>query len=211
MPIEIGECRFDSVRREVRRGSERVHLSPKAFELLGLLLERRPRAVSKDDLILLLWPKTFVTEASLAVLVAEIRRELKDDAREPRYLRTIHGFGYAISEDGIAKVEDDASVFRLIWGVREVALSAGENVLGREPAAAVFVDDATVSRHHARILVESSRAQLEDLGSKNGTFLRGDRIAGPRLLEDGDVLRIGSVPMTFRCFGSNLATETRRD
>ncbi len=211
MPIDIGECRFDSVRREVRRGSERVHLSPKAFELLGLLLERRPRAVSKDELMLLLWPKTFVTEASLAVLVGEIRRELKDDAREPRYLRTIHGFGYAISEDGIAKVEDDASVFRLIWGVREVALAAGENVLGREPAAAVFVDDATVSRHHARIVVESGRAQLEDLGSKNGTWLRGDRIAGPRLLADGDELRIGSVPMTFRCFGSNLATETRRD
>ena len=98
MPIDIGECRFDSVRREVRRGSERVHLSPKAFELLGILLERRPRAVSKDELMLLLWPKTFVTEASLAVLVGEIRRELKDDAREPRYLRTIHGFGYAISD-----------------------------------------------------------------------------------------------------------------
>jgi DNA-binding winged helix-turn-helix (wHTH) protein len=211
MTIEIGECRFDSVRREVRRGSERVHLSPKAFELLGLLLARRPRAVSKDELFQLLWPTTFVTEASLAVLVAEIRRELKDDARGPRYLRTVHGFGYAFCEDGIAKVEDDAAVFRLIWGVREVSLAVGENVLGREPAAAVFVDDATVSRHHARILVEAGRARLEDLGSKNGTWLRGDRIVGPRVLEDGDVLRIGSVPMTFRCFGSNLATETRRD
>ncbi len=211
MTIEIGECRFDSIRREVRRGSDRVHLSPKAFELLGLLLERRPRAVSKDELFQLMWPTTFVTEASLAVLVAEIRRELKDDARGPRYLRTVHGFGYAFCEDGIANVEDDAAVFRLIWGVREVSLSPGENVLGREPAAAVFVDDATVSRHHARILVEAGRARLEDLGSKNGTWLRGDRIAGPRLLEDGDVLRIGSVPMTFRCFGPNLATETRRD
>ncbi len=109
MTIEIGECRFDSLRREVRRGTERVHLSPKAFELLGLLLERRPRAVSKDELFTLLWPKTFVTEASLAGLVAEIRREIRDDARVPRYLRTVHGFGYAFSADGVANAEDEAS------------------------------------------------------------------------------------------------------
>jgi DNA-binding winged helix-turn-helix (wHTH) protein len=211
MTIEIGECRFDPLRREVRRGTERLHISPKAFELLGLLLERRPRAVSKDELFTLLWPKTFVTDACLAGLVAEIRREIKDDAREPRYLRTLHGFGYAFSADGIAKTEDEASVFRLIWGVREVALASGENILGREPAAAVFVDDATVSRHHARIVVEEGRARIEDIGSKNGTWLRGARIAGPSALGDGDDLRIGSVPMTFRCFAAESPTETRRD
>jgi len=211
MTIEIGECRFDSLRREVRRGTERVHLSPKAFELLGLLLERRPRAVSKDELFSLLWPKTFVTEASLAGLVAEIRREIRDDARVPRFLRTVHGFGYAFSADGVANAGDEACVFRLIWGIREVALAAGENVLGREPAAAVFIDDATVSRHHARILVGAGRACLEDLGSKNGTWVRGIRIDRSEPLADGDDLRIGSVPMTFRCFGAELATETRRD
>src|SRR5262245_18830222 len=188
MTIAIGECRFDSVRREVRRGVDRVHLSPKAFELLGLLLDRRPRAMSKDELFTLLWPTTFVTEASLAVLVAEIRRELGDDARAPRYLRTVHGYGYAFSADGVAECGDSASVFRLIWGVREVTLSAGENVLGREAAAAVHIDDVTVSRHHARILVEGGRARLEDLGSKNGTWLRGERIFGPRALTDRDDL-----------------------
>jgi DNA-binding winged helix-turn-helix (wHTH) protein len=211
MTIEIGECRFDSLRREVRRGTERLHLSPKAFELLGVLLDRRPRAVTKDELFTLLWPTTFVTEASLAVLVAEIRRELRDDARTPRYLRTVHGFGYAFSADGVAQSEDDAAVFRLIWGVREVALPSGESVLGREPGAAVFVDDATVSRHHARILIERGRARIEDLGSKNGTWLRGNRICGVHALADRDELRIGSVAMTFRCFGAEPPTETRRD
>jgi DNA-binding winged helix-turn-helix (wHTH) protein len=211
MTIEIGECRYDSLRREVRRGPDRLHLSPKAFELLGVLLDRRPRAVSKDELFTLLWPTTFVTEASLAVLVAEIRRELRDDARTPRYLRTVHGFGYAFSADGVAQSEDDAAVFRLIWGVREVPLAAGESILGREPAAAVFIDDATVSRHHARILVEGGRARIEDLGSKNGTWVRGNRIFGALALSDRDDLRVGSVPMTFRCFGAELPTETRRD
>jgi DNA-binding winged helix-turn-helix (wHTH) protein len=211
MTIEIGECRFDTLRREVRRGAQRLHLSPKAFELLGLLLERRPRALSKDELFTRLWPTSFVTEASLAVLVAEIRREIGDDARAPRYLRTVHGFGYAFSEDGVVAAEDGASVFRLIWGVREVALSAGENLLGREAAASVHIDDATVSRHHARIVVEDGRARIEDLGSKNGTWVRGSRILGAWNLADRDDLRIGSVPMTFRCFGAELATETRRD
>jgi DNA-binding winged helix-turn-helix (wHTH) protein len=211
LTIEIGECRFDSLRREVRRGEERVHLSPKAFELLGLLVARRPRAVSKDELIGLLWPKTFVTEASLAGLVAEIRRELRDDAREPRFLRTVHGFGYAFSADGVAEARDEAAVCRLIWGVREVALGPGENVLGREPTVAVFIDDATVSRHHARIVIERGGARLEDLGSKNGTWVGGWRIGGPHPLVDRDEIRIGSVPMTFRCFGEEPATETRRD
>ena len=211
MTIEIGECRYDSLRREVRRGADRLHLSPKAFELFGVLLGRRPRAVSKDELFTLLWPTTFVTEASLAVLVAEIRRELRDDARTPRYLRTVHGFGYAFSADGVAQSEDDAAVFRLIWGVREVPLSAGESILGREPAAALFIDDATVSRHHARIVVEGGRARIEDLGSKNGTWVGGHRIFGVQALADRDELRIGSVPMTFRCFATEPPTETRRD
>jgi DNA-binding winged helix-turn-helix (wHTH) protein len=211
LTIEIGECRFDSLRREVRRGDERVHLSPKAFELLGVLVARRPRAVSKDELFGLLWPNTFVTEASLAGLVAEIRRELRDDAREPRFLRTVHGFGYSFSADGVAESRDEPTVCRLIWGVREVALGAGENVLGREPSASVFVDDATVSRHHARIVVERCGARLEDLGSKNGTWVRGLRIYGPHALIDGDEIRVGSVPMTFRCFDEEPVTETRRD
>ena len=211
MTIEIGECRFDSLRREVRRGEERVHLSPKAFELLGLLVARRPRAVSKDELFGLLWPNTFVTEASLAGLVAEIRRELRDDAREPRFLRTVHGFGYAFSADGVAESRDEGAVCRLIWGVREVALGAGENVLGRDASAAVFIDDATVSRHHARIVVDRSGARLEDLGSKNGTWVGGWRIGGPHPLVDRDEIRIGSVPMTFRCFGEEPATESRLD
>jgi DNA-binding winged helix-turn-helix (wHTH) protein len=209
--IQIGECTFDSVRREVRRGAEAVHLSPKAFDLLGVLLERRPHAVGKAELFERLWPNTFVTEASLAGLVAEIRREIGDDARDPRYLRTVHGFGYAFSADAGPVAADEDGVFRLIWGVREVALSRGENLLGREPSAAVFVDDATVSRQHARIRIEPGRAMLEDLGSKNGTWLRGARIAGSRALSDGDEIRIGSVPMTFRCFAAERPTETHRE
>lgn len=210
MRIGFGECTFDAVRREIRRGIEPVHLSPRAFDLLLLLVERRPRALSKDELLRVLWPNAFVTEANLAGLVSEIRREICDDAREPRFLRTVHGFGYAFS-DGMVRAADEDAVFRLVWGPREVPLADGENLLGRDPAAAVPIDDATVSRHHARIVIDAGRARLEDLSSKNGTWLAGRRIASSEPLSDGDEIRVGPAALTFRTFAAAGSTETALD
>jgi DNA-binding winged helix-turn-helix (wHTH) protein len=210
MRIRFGECTFDSVRREVRRGAEEIHLSPKAFELLRVLVESRPRAMAKEELFDLLWPGVFVSEASLAGLVAEIRRAIVDDAREPRFLRTVHGFGYAFSDGETVPADEDA-VFRLIWGAREVPLSAGENIVGRDPDAAVRIDDATVSRHHARIVIAGRLAALEDLGSKNGTWLRGSRIGGTEPLRDGDAIQVGPASMVFRCFRAGSSTATQID
>ena len=86
---------LDSGTRELTRRGRAVPLSPKVFELLELLLERRPEAVAKDAIHDRLWPKSFVSESSLARLAAEARAALADDARKPRYLRTVFGFGYA--------------------------------------------------------------------------------------------------------------------
>jgi len=209
MRIQFGECTFDPVRREVRRSDRAAHLSPKAFELLRVLVESRPRALSKEELFRILWPDTFVTEASLAGLVAEVRREIGDEAREPRFLRTIHGYGYAFSEDGTSAAPEER-VYRLILGAREIALGAGENTLGRGPEAAIFLDDATVSRLHARVVIGGPEGPvLEDLGSKNGTWLRGRRIEAAEGLTDGDEVRIGSVPLTFRAFPAGAPTETQ--
>lgn len=206
MHIRFGECTFDAARREVRHGAAAVHLSPRAFELLALLVARRPRALSKDELLGALWPDTFVTEANLAGLVAEIRREIREDAREPRFLRTVHGYGYAFS-DGTVAVADEDGIYRLVWGYREVALGDGENLLGRDAAAVVSIDDATVSRHHARIVVHDGGAVLEDLGSKNGTRLNGVRIVSSRPLVDGDEIRVGPAALTFRRFSARGSTE----
>jgi DNA-binding winged helix-turn-helix (wHTH) protein len=196
------------MRREVRRGDRAAHLSPKAFELLRVLVASRPRALSKEELFGILWPDTFVTEASLAGLVAEVRREIGDEAREPRFLRTVHGYGYAFSEDETLEVPEERAC-RLILGARELALASGENTLGRGPEAAIFLDDATVSRLHARVVVGGPGGPLlEDLGSKNGTWLRGRRIESAERLKDGDDIRIGSVPLTFREFAADAPTQT---
>ena len=208
MRVQFGDCTFDAMRREVRRGDRAAHLSPKAFELLRVLVASRPRALSKEELFGILWPDTFVTEASLAGLVAEVRREIGDEAREPRFLRTVHGYGYAFSEDETLEAQEERAC-RLIRGSRELALGAGENTLGRGPEAAIFLDDATVSRLHARVVVGGSGgAVLEDLGSKNGTWLRGRRIEAPERLKDNDDIRIGSVPLTFREFAAGSPTKT---
>jgi DNA-binding winged helix-turn-helix (wHTH) protein len=209
--IRFGVCALDRETRELSRSGKLVHLPPKSFRLLELLLERRPKAIAKEELFELLWPGTFVAESNLTRVIAELRDAIGDDAREPRLIRTIHGFGYAFQGSATSRrgpPEAAVPVFKVIWGDREVALAEGENVLGRDPLSVVCVDVASVSRHHARIVVEEDQATLEDLGSKNGTFLRGRRLKAPAALRDGDEIRVGTVPMVVRRFAPGATTET---
>jgi DNA-binding winged helix-turn-helix (wHTH) protein len=198
MRLQFGDCEFDPDTREVFRGGKPIHVSPKAFALLAALIERRPKAISKDELHKHLWPDTFVSDANLPNLVAELRDALGDDAHEPRIIRTVPRFGYAFRAETSGEVAPSASAFRLIWGDREIALRRGENVIGRDDGAALWIDDDLVSRRHARIVVDETGAVLEDLGSKNGTRLRGKRIRSPAKLADGDLITIGPASMIFR-------------
>src|SRR5262245_50285802 len=93
--VRFGSWVFDGESRELRGRQGMVHLSPKAFALLGALLESRPRALSKAELRDRLWANTFVSDSSLASLVREVRRALGDSVRQPVFLRTVHRFGYA--------------------------------------------------------------------------------------------------------------------
>lgn len=97
MRLRFGDCLFDSETRQLRRGTEPVHLAPREFRLLELLLERRPKAIPKEDLHRELWPDTHVSDASLTNLVARVREAIGDDARRPRLVRTVQRFGYAWS------------------------------------------------------------------------------------------------------------------
>jgi len=206
---------FDADTHELRSGSRRVDVTPKAFDLLGILLAERPRAVSKAELQERLWPQTFVTESNLTKLMAELREALGDDARAPRYLRTVRGFGYAFSGPAQAhsgpRRPSAGMECRLVWGKREIVLAQGENVLGRSEDAAVWIDAASVSRRHARILVEGDRVFLEDLGSKNGTFLRGERISRRSPLSDGDNICLGSEWIAIRILRGAVSTKTVPD
>jgi len=202
--VQFGDCTLDSDTRELSRGGESVHLEPKAYRLLELLLASRPKALSKSDLQEELWPKTYVSERSLARLVADLRIAIGDSAAEPRFIRTVHGFGYAFSGELTATDQRPggrSSDFhcRLSWGDREIALADGENVLGRDPDVAVWIDLNSVSRHHARVVVTEEVALLEDLGSRNGTLVNGEPVTSPRPLVNGDRIKIGAASLVFRC------------
>jgi hypothetical protein len=192
------------------RDGAALHVSPKAFDLLVTLLRERPRALPKADLHSRLWPATFVSDASLAMLVAEVRAVLGESARHPRFVRTIHRHGYAFQGSALEVPEDlranpaveqagDASCgYWLITVSGQVPLLPGDNIIGRDPNARVWLDAASVSRRHACIRVEGDRATLEDLGSKNQTQANGARLTTVTTLEDGDELRFGSEQARFR-------------
>jgi pSer/pThr/pTyr-binding forkhead associated (FHA) protein len=78
-------------------------------------------------------------------------------------------------------------------GHRRYVLMAGVNTVGREPSSTVCIIDASVSRGHARITIENDEATLEDLNSKNGTQVMGEKIDAPRVLKDGDEVEFGHV------------------
>jgi DNA-binding winged helix-turn-helix (wHTH) protein len=203
---------LDAETRQLRRGppEQPVHLSPKAYELLCVLVEARPRAIAKSELHERLWPSTFVSEATLASLVAELREALGERGRQARFIRTVHGFGYAFS--AIARENGAPDLGRvanwIVYNGRENPLDEGEHVLGRDAAAAIPLSSSTVSRHHARITITGQIAILEDLGSKNGTLLGGRVLTAPTQLADGDHIRIGAFELTFRTLAAPGSTET---
>jgi DNA-binding winged helix-turn-helix (wHTH) protein len=217
MRLRFNPYVLDLESRQLLRGDEFVHLSPKAFELLSILVSNRPKALSKTDLQERLWPGTFVVEKNLSNVVGEIRDALNDDPSNPRFIRTLHRFGYAFrdtlqsGETGGTASRGGGVSFRLKWMNSRFTLEEGDHVIGRDPDVEIFLDSAGVSRHHARIRISAGRATIEDLGSKNGTSVGGQRVEGTRSLDDGDVIGLGAVKLTLRMVETPSSTKTDAD
>jgi DNA-binding winged helix-turn-helix (wHTH) protein len=217
MKLLFEDCVLDLDTREVRRGKNPVALSPKAFVLLELLALQRPKAVSKAEIHEALWPNTFVSETNLANLVVELRSALGDDAQASRIIRTVPRFGYAFSAEARASEDapEDSDVGeidlpRLVWRRRVFVLGPGDNLIGRDRSAVVWINEESVSRRHARIVVGAQEAVIEDLGSKNGTFVGGRAVVKPARLDDGDEITLGEMlePLRFHSLGSAASTRT---
>ena len=212
MVHRFGDFTLDTGTRELLSHGAEVHLSPKAFDLLALLVANRARALSKDELQQRLWPSTFVEETNLATLIGEIRRVLGDSAASPRFVRTVYGFGYRFVGELIEDIDPSRAEQRRVklWIVverRQIPLLEGPNVIGRGEDAAIQMDSPGVSRYHARILVAGADATLEDLGSKNGSYVNGTLVT-TRRLSDRDEIRLGATVLTFRIASQTSSTET---
>ena len=226
MRLQFGPFTLDTETRQLLRDASELHLSPKAFELLWSLVEHRPRVCDKNELLTRIWPDTYVVDANLNVLIGEIRKVLEDSAKQPRFIRTVHGVGYAFcgtaadaKPDAKLDAKDEARpalarqtpcwVFAKEGTFR---LADGENVVGRDPESAVWLDADSVSRRHARLVVESAdrRVWLEDLASKNGTRLAGVRVRTRVEVADGDELAFGEVKVKLRSWSAATGAETKR-
>ena len=176
--LSFGSFCLDDEQRQLLQNGAPVHLSPKAYDLLMVLVAERPRAIAKNELHDRLWPGTFVTDASLATLVAELRAALGETGHRSVLVRTVHGFGYAFSGEVLEEPRAPAptvavrkaSACVLLLGDREFGLFEGDNIIGRDDAD-IPLNSLSVSRHHARISVSGRDAVIEDLGSKNGTIV----------------------------------------
>ena len=216
MRIAFDRFTLDADTRELLEQGRRIHLSPKAFDLLHLLLQRRPAVVSKDEIHDRVWQGAFVGDANFTVVVAEIRQALGDDARESKFIRTVHRVGYAFSgaarEVSGSAGSGDAAYHRcwLTWNEQHFPLAEGGNVIGRDPRCAVWLDASGVSRRHAEIAVSVEGAAIEDLGSRNGTFVDGRRVTASQRLHDGEVLELGTAVLTFRMWSDDPAQKTER-
>ena len=202
MRYVFGHCRLDTSSRDLTRDGVAVHVSPKAFELLRLLIEARPRVLHKAELMEQLWPDSFVVEANLPVLIGEVRSAVGDHASGPNVIKTHHGVGYSFVADvrevrPDTDITDPGPVLVLRVGSRRIVLGPGITTVGRDHEGDVFLNDPSVSRVHARILVENGAATVEDLNSKNGTCVQNEAITGPKVLTDGDEIEFGSVKVWF--------------
>src|SRR5688500_12561929 len=150
MKVRFGSFMLDSGARQLLKGRESVHLSPKAFDFLEILIARRPNVVSKEVLLDEVWPGKVVEEANLAIAVGEVRKALGDDPRAPVLVVTVARRGYRFA----AEVEDlEAPAARtpqglyprwwLTWHDTALPLREGDNIIGRHPASAIWINGAS--------------------------------------------------------------------
>lgn len=195
MRITFGDFLLDSAERQLLAGDVPVHVTGKAFQLLVLLAAERPNVVLKKEIYDTLWPNVYVQEANIKNLIAELRGAMGDDGE--KIIRTERGAGYAF----VAEVRDELAVhmkFALIVNGASFPLREGRNIIGRDAAAQIRLDSAAVSRRHAAVMVSGEEAILQDLGSRNGTHVNGEKLEAARPLRAGDEIRIAQFAIRFQ-------------
>jgi DNA-binding winged helix-turn-helix (wHTH) protein len=208
MRLKFGDCVLDLGARQLERGNGVVPLEPKMYELLEVLIKRRPAVVTNNELDELLWPEVYVARTSLTRLVSELRAVLGDAPRDSRVIRTAYKVGYAFCAEVtcLPPGRSAPATIEVLWMKQSLPLTDGEHIAGRDAECSLIIDGTTVSRRHARITVASGAATIEDLDSTNGTHVNGTRISAPTRLVPGDEFALGSEVLRVRLRSASVLT-----
>jgi DNA-binding winged helix-turn-helix (wHTH) protein len=208
----FGPFILDARSIELRRDGEIVPLRPKCFDLLVYFAENPGRLITKDELLQSIWSDVIVNEGTINRTVTSVRSSLSDDADNPRYIETVSRRGYKFiatveTQSEVAAIPESAD-FALIYNEKEFPLRDGVHLVGRAADAAVPLYGSAISRHHARIVVTGPSVTIEDLESRNGTFVNGVAVRGVVALHSGDEISIGKERLVLWSRTSATAPET---
>lgn len=215
--FRIGEWLVRPELCEISRGGERTHLEPKVMDVLVHLAAHAGEVVSKQELTDAVWRVGYISDSRLTRVIADLRQALGDEASDPRYVETIPTRGYRLVSavrDAAEAESDDSdteSTFKLEVAGRGYSIASGENIIGRGADVDIRIESEWVSRVHARIVVDDERAFIEDLGSKNGTYLHGVRLTGRAELHDGDEIGVGRGVISIRFVRAVGSTRTETE
>ncbi len=194
----FGSYRLSPDQRRLERDGVAVSLNPKAFDLLVTLVRHRSRALSKNEILTLVWPETQVEEGNLAQQVLLLRRALSD-AGECVATLPRHGYRFvaAVSEEAFEASNEVCSPHSLSRDGHEFPLREGVTVLGRAEDVDLRIALPSLSRHHARVVVRGLKATVEDLGSRHGTWRGTTQVHGVVRLTSGDEITLGTASLVY--------------
>ena len=213
--LRFAEFELDLAAYTLWRDAERVRLQRIPMELLTQLVQARGALVGREAIQAALWgPEVFVDqEAAINTAVRKLRKALGDPPDRPRFIETVVGKGYRFVAPVVEVVNATPAArpafpkYVVRHAGREFALAEGDNLVGRDPDACVFIDDPSVSRRHALIRIGPHQALIEDLRSRNGTFVDGRRIEAGAELRQGSIIGAGPVTLTFHAIAAPPSTK----
>lgn len=200
MTFTFGPFSLIPGQRELLKNGAAIKLPPKAFDVLVLLVEKRPKLVTKKELIAHVWQLEFVDDASITNVISHVRKALGDTPEAETYIRTVQRHGYAFKAPVTEHKTEQTKTTRF-WLTRDgerFPLRNGETTVGRDPSSHIWFESLKVTWRHARVTVEGDTASIEDLGSTNGTYVGGKRINNRTTLRDGHVITVGDITLSFR-------------
>jgi DNA-binding winged helix-turn-helix (wHTH) protein len=208
MKLAFGDCTLDLAARQLERDGAMVTLEPKMYQLLEVLIQRRPAVVTNQELDEILWPKSYVVRSSLTRLVSELRSALGDTPSKARFIRTAYKVGYSFCADvrSLDMPHRRVANLALVWNGQVLLLPEGEHIAGRDAQCSLVIDAATVSRRHARISVQSGTATIEDLNSTNGTHVDGVRVVSATQFTAGSKISLGTTVLLVKATGASAPT-----